>query len=371
MSLINFMFLGKKTDNFNKNIPYSIESTYNPDGRYRFGFTMTKNPTNNVILDLYRLGDDHFQTDDGVMVFRESTDFGQTWGAETILLDDLPTKAVSNFAAGYSSNGRLHILMEYTNSNDFDYYYSDDDGGTLSAAATIAQPDVNLALYVSTLCEMIQVENTLYFPVYGFTDHLDTTESANYVLKSVNGGTDWTWTVVRARDSININESSMAHLGGVNFLYVSRVSTTTDFKMYFSTDGAATFTDKSNTNFGGVLDATHPPLLVSFEIKRQQIIALYFFARVADKFYVIYAKASDLISLQDWTAFNTNTLLELENYPAPWNNDRTGYPTVQHPYNDLRGVFMYSGEVSISEAAKRIGILPTNHYDSLVTELGI
>lgn len=359
-------------DNFSKTITYSVESTYNPDGDYRFGFTMIKNPTNNLLIDIYRLATDHpGGTTDGRIVYRKSTDFGQSWGTETLLFDISPTKSVGNFSAGCDSNGRIHLLVQYSNSNDFDYYYSDNDFSTLSSATAITHADVSLGVYVSTLCEIIQVGSTLYAPVYAATDNGNITESANYVLKSIDFGSNWTWTVVRAKSTTWINESTMVHLGGNDFLYVSRVDNTIDFKMYYSSDGANTFSDKGNTDFSGTLDATHPPLLKTFNVKNQKVVALYFFARSSEKWYSIYAKASDIVSLQNWTAFNTNTLTLLEDYSAGPYSVRTGYPTIQHPYNDLRGVFTYAGEVSISEAAKVIGILPTNIYSTLESELGL
>jgi hypothetical protein len=375
MSYISFFTsigsTGSVVDNFPKNIPYSVESSYNPDIRYRFGFTMTKNPTNSLIIDLYRLGNDHFATDDGLIVFRKSTDNGQTWGVETTLLNSLPAKAASNFRAGYDSNGRLHILTMYTNSNDLDYFYSDDDGISLSSGTTIAQPDVNLTLYFPAVGEITFVNNILYAPIYGIANHGDFTESANYLMKSIDNGSNWTWTIVRDRDTAYINESSMVHLGGSNFLYVSRVEASAQFRFYYSSDNANTFSNNGNTNFGGALNGTHPALLRSFKIKNQQVVALYFFSRVDRLFYVIYAKGTDIVSSQDWSAFNLNTLTVLENYSTSPYALNTGYPTIQHPFNDLRGVFNYCGEISPSQGDRVAGILPTEGYNSLVSYLGL
>jgi len=354
-----------------KTIVYSIDETLTGVGSfdYLFGGFIAKNPVNGRMVDYWSVRESHISGNAKIQG-RYSLDDGETWSSLTDVIDNTPTLSHFNLAGGYDKTGRLHIISADANGNGTYHYISNDDGANFTQYQTIASPDVALNYFI-VFQDIIEVNGILYAPGYALTDVGDFTESGVYCLKSTDNGETWNTFTIKAKSSEYVNESTIFHLGGSEFGCIARVEPVPgDYRFFRSSDNCETWSVSGADSDFSIISATHPPRAYRIFFERTTpVIALYLFDRITDRFYVCYATQTDILSNGTLAGTFANEIKQLDVFVGGAN--RSGYIPVCHYDQNLEGKWSGAYEVSIDEANRYHGTLPTDHYDTLKTSLGI
>lgn len=359
----------------NKTKVYSVDDSISGIGSfdYLFAGAMVKNRKNGKIIDFWANRSGHI-TGEGKIQARTSIDNGETWSAVSDIIDGTPTLNYFNISGEYDCLGRLHIFATNSNNGELHHYISGNDGQSFAPYRQIVSPDANLnGLIVAN--EMIEINGIYYISAYAITKFEnnmgDSTESAIYCFKSSDKGVNWTPYVVRARGSEYVNESTIFHLGGADFGIISRVEATASFRLFLSSDYGETWAQSgADSKIGNTINATHPPKVrTMFMENTHKVLCLYYMNRGNKNFYVAYTTPQLLLSNGTLEGtFGQETKL-LGTFTG--GDDRTGYFGICHYSDNLEGKWSGAYEISIDEADRRQGTLPTDHYDTLKTSLGL
>lgn len=359
---------------FNDTIELSIDEIVDNNPDYDFLGNYLRNPNNGKIINVFCSGDIHIPVAGKTVKGNISLDNGQSRGANFVIYD--PSSEDSSFAhevgCGYDSNGRLHFFCSIRDgwpigSESVDrlkYFYSDDDGSTISTPVTITYPSDGLSGSWPT-GRMIQ-NNGVLLKNYYRIDASPPSQSANYLLRSTDGGANWSTITVRSGADY-YNEADIIAISDTELIVMLRDEVNGGYQQYYSDDNGLTWNSQGNTQLGETWTLKKPPSLRSFRIKGTLIVALYSFIQKSNGYtFVVYAKASDLPS--GVSAWNLNTKITLLEFVS---NVGVGYGNEVHFNNSLQAVGNHYYATSNDDTDTYYYTLPTTHYQTLITEFGL
>jgi hypothetical protein len=350
-----------------------LTDDYTLSGMYAVNATKTKT------IFLSSRGPDHFEAgSDRQTVVSISTNNGFTFPGTTVLFSDASISPQGGGPGGYTPTGRLiymygrYISATLVYTGNIIIKYSGDDGATWNETS-VALPVTSPTLTVWNVSDAIEVcdNGDIVIPMYAISG---TSLYNVYMMRSSDNGLTWTFNLVTSSPTAYKNESSVVNLGGGNMLVSVRVELidTGFFKHEFftSSDHGVNWSTLGTRSYGTVY--AHAAIMRRFEIDGTRVISMYYVDRGTRKFFVIYATAAAWIA-SGITALTGRTVYTLDNrlYGANlgW---ESGYPTMVHPYNDLRCEGHYSAEtVNNDVCTVNFFKLDDEHEDKIKAELGI
>lgn len=298
---------------------FNILETFGTAGRYYLSSLLHQNPTNkSVVIHTYTDGDYHTDDPAKKIVYRKSTDRGETFGSQANIYDPTDsTMFVQDPGIGYDRRGRLHVLADCHESfspgdaHALRYLYSDDDAATWSSPVNITLPSNGQAGF-RPYGRIIDVGGVLMAPVYFFTDEGDFTTSSRYVLRSTDRGANWTWIEVETTVSEYINESELLDVTNDIIFMVSRQEPTPhQFIMYKSLDAGLTWSRIGQFGTSVTMTISAPCRLHKFRWDDGTwMCVMYFTNKSTATVYAIYGKLSNGIE-GGLGLFNVNSLIQL------------------------------------------------------------
>ena len=365
------LFFGQSVVPFDDTIEFNEDSIVDNAPYYIFLGNYLRNPVNDKVLYLYRFSDEHLMDTGSKVSGKISTDKGQTFASEFDIYDP-SVVGVNEPGVGYDSNGKLHFFVSVRDDTDLDlmvvdelrYFFSNNDGSTINTPVIIPYPSDGL-LHAWPTGRMIE-NNGVLLKNYYRQDAAIATESANYLLRSTDGGSNWATITIRVKGSAYYNEADIIALSNTDLLVTFRDEDNGGWQQYRSDDNGLTWSNDGNIKFGESLGGIpRPPSLRSFKINNQLVIAFYSFNDSTNKHFVVYAKATDLISsgLSGW---NTDTKIILQT-----TNTNLGYNNEVHFDNTLEAILVTHQANAVAGTKSHFATLPTTQYDSLITELGL
>lgn len=352
------------------------------DADYKLSVVMSQDPTDAKRVFLaYTKGNNHLFNAGRKIVGRVSNNKAaesiSSFGSATDILDPANPDAVCDLGGGFDQNGVMHLFTDINTSFSAGGYvgvrhlYSSDLVNWTNTDITSALPSDGL-LAARMYGNLIHVSGVWMKPYYKFTDEGDVTQSANYIFRSTDG-INWTSVQVRAVGSTYINECSIVWLGGDNIAFVARNESTLEWSISLSSDLGLTWDAFTDVTFGEtVASSASPPMLKSFMHNGVLVVAAYVTNRPNDKAFVVYGKASDIVSSRG-SGFDLGTKI------CWWQTDfapyHLHYGDIAHLDGTLRAVTAYALDTFPSTGGTlneiRIFTLPTWHVSKIETELSL
>lgn len=272
--------------------------------RYYLPVILLQNPVNPLTLvQIFHDSVSHVYESAGKISMRKSTDGGRTWGSKTTVLDPASTEAAYGVGGNYDSTGKIHLFvdthtaLDNTSTNKMYYATSTDDGTNWSSFTDITSSLASDSLASWRIDQrLIETNSALIISYYKVTAEGDATESANYILKSTDGGSTWVTKTVRAKSTTYRNESSLVALTSTNIFLLARDEVTSEWRAYKSTDTGENWSDLGAFDIGEVLTRESPPLLHKFVINGSTVIVFYWARRDTDQLMAAYVPATSLDS---------------------------------------------------------------------------
>jgi hypothetical protein len=307
--------------------------------------SLSQHPTNkNKIIRTYLEAplSGHSYIEGKILRMQVSNDKGQTWGAITTVYDPGGILCVQEQHAGYTSDGRFHILatvIDDTYACTLKYLYSDNDGVSFTVSDISALvANVTRPIYRNS-GNLIENNGVLIGGLYKV--NAGNTSCEQVVLRLVSG----TWSQV----SVNIttayeSEMTIESLGGDNLIILVREDVTMAFVQYSSADNGLTWTRLGILNFNVPANQGWPSKLHSFMMNGEKVIVHYMPRYIATHpVYAIYGKATDLLELGmgGWNYSTLKTVVLPTGYPYGLYYDYVVHGDVIHPDNDYNAVGCY------------------------------
>jgi hypothetical protein len=369
MTLLNFFNLGGGLGS----VKFSLDHTVDNDPDYHFLGNYIQSPINNKVLHFHTNSGDHLWSATKKVSGRLSEDEFVTIPALFDIYDPTDgTMGVAEVGGGYSDNGRLHLFFYCRDNSDITlatneirYAYSDDDGATISTPASLTLPSDSL-FGGWTTGRMIENDGVLLKNFYRINS--GAANSANYLLRSTDGGSNWSTITIRASGTPYYNEADIIAVSRTELIILLRDEDNGGHQQYYSNDNGLTWTPQGNIQWGETWTVPRPCGLRSFRINNKLIIAAYHYLDATppnNKAFVVYADALDLVS--GTSGWNLNTKLTI--FRPTINNG--GYGNTVHFDNTLRAKGVHFEDESLASTNTLYYTAPTTHYDSLVTELGL
>lgn len=349
------------------------------ENRYYLNCHLCQKPSNdNIIVSIFTDGVAHLYDANKKISLRASSDKGRTWGAKSTIFDPVGAEALQDVSAGYDSSGRLHLLCDTHTSlsvgatHKLYYMYSDNDGSSWSTPSDITSvlPSDGLLTF-RTYCNIIDNNGALMLGIYKVTDEGTTTNSARYLLRSTNGGANWTAITIQALGATYRNECAIVGLSSTVVLVVTRDESTLEWYQSISTDNGLTWTNQGALDFGETITPLAGPVrLKQFLINGTAVVACYYIDRGKDLFKVIYGKVSDLISsgISGWNLASKFTIHQ-------GSGEHLHYGDVCHYDNNFKALAMYVIDtypiVGGTENELYTIDVPTFHYPFVKSALGL
>lgn len=353
---------------FDDTIVFNIDSIQDNDPDYYFSGDLLQNPTNGNIIETFNNGDEHVWTFNKKASARKSTDLGVSFGSVFDLYDPVDGGIYGN-AGGYSDNGRYHLFAPVREGNligdlnELRYLYSDDGGATFSTPVALSLPaDGMYGSWVAT-GTMIENNGVLLKTFYRINAPSDPSMSVNYILRSTDGGANWTAHVVRAIGSAYYNEMTVIAISSTELITIIRDETLAGWRQFYSDDNGLTWVEHGAISFNEFPTVGRPGSLRKFDINGQRVISFYSFNNSTGRTFVVYAKASDLSS--GTSAWNLNTKVQLLT-----GGGQGGYGQCVYFDNTLRAIGTHYIH-SVSSTSSVYMTLPTTQYQNIITELGL
>lgn len=348
--------------------------------RYYLPVCLFQNPnTPSTINQIFRDTVTHVYDAGGKASRRKSTDGLRTFAAKQDVFNPSGAEAVLSVGGGYDSAGKLHFFANTqtagnnTSTNKMYYAYSTDDGDTWSSFTDITSSLTSDLLGGFIVDQtMIETNGALIISYYKFTQNGDVSESANYILKSTDGGSTWASKTIRAKSSTYRNEGTLVALTSTNIFYLCRDEVTLEWRAYKSTDTGENWSDLGAFDIGESLTRATPPLLRKFLLNGTSVVVFYWARRDLDQLCAAYVVTATLDST-GISAFTGGTKVVL----AQGNDDNHyHYGDVCHWNNDMNAVASwpydpYPGTGAGTENTLRTFNLITAQYDSIKTFLGL
>lgn len=316
------VYLGRATPSpilTDKTVTYAVDATLD-ETRYYLCSTLHQSPkVRSVILNTFTDGTDHVLDAGKKISLKKSTTTGLTYGAKTTFYD--PTDGsfqAQSLSAGYSNNGRFHALISCHTSvgtpggtNELRYVYSDDDGTTMSSAVTITLPSNGLNGF--RMHDKINDcgNGVMWAPAYFSTDEGDATQSSRYVVRTTDGGANWSFVLVDGPTSAFINEGSGLLVTNSVQILMCRYDDVFQYWMYKTTDAGATWTSVGAFSTTHIMTVAAPCALRKFRADSGKYYAvMYFPDKANERLYAIYGRLDNAIDA-GVGFLNTNTLILL------------------------------------------------------------
>jgi hypothetical protein len=311
----------------------------------------------------------------------DTVDGGLNWAGPTTL--NFPTESLPyfcNYSFGVDGNGRLHaigakreILTSTTSTwMGIQSCYSDDFGANWSTPTSVTMADTTNGQTINHIsyCNGVMLANYYNYdavtPVYKHGCFRCAIPAANPPV--------WAYVEIENSGTNYINESDVVALDSTHLLGISRTEYGSyELMQYLSTDNGATtgnWTNQGRVNFFAT-DLTYncgPPLLRSFQMEGQTVIACYYLEKLAGKIYVRYALPSALISsgVSAWTAL---TLLIDDTYALH-------YGDVLHLNDNFNAIGLFCREIQnwpwdFNRQTRQWMNFQSTHYATIKTALGI
>lgn len=372
-SLIPWKNYLNRTDSTPWGDKYHIYDDLAETGNYYLSTSLCQNPTNlDTIVMIFADGTAHTGDSTKKLSIRKSTDRGKTFATKTDVYDPLSTLQVQDMGAGYSANGRLHVIVDVHTNNagtiddphSLIYLYSDDDGTSWTTVdLTSLLPSDSLATF-RVYTNIIENNGVLMFPMYKQADEGVTTSSANYLFRSTDGGANWSVITIRASGGTYINEPTIIALNSTKLIVIARNEATKEYTLFESNDNGLTWSTVGDLSFGEAFGTAGPARLNKFTENGTEYVVCYYPDRQNKLLKAIYAKTSDLItSSSDFDTATKTTLV----------SDHFHYGSVCHPWGDRSAIGSYANEpttVTLTENNLTTFYVPTYHIDGVITTLG-
>lgn len=303
---------------------YSVIATLD-ETRYYLSSLIHQSPkVRNVLVNTFTDGVNHVNDPGKKISMEKSTNRGLSWGSKTTLYD--PTDGsfqVGDPSIGYANNGRLHVLADCHSvigatggTHELRYFYSDDDGATISTPATISLPVTSLIGFRMYGRLLDLGNNVLIAPCYFSTDEGDATQSERYVIRSTDGGANWTWILVDGPTSAFINEGELLAVTPNILVYICRYDDTNQFYMYKSVDAGLTWSIVGPFGTTVSKSTDDPCRLHKFRADNGKwFCVMYFSDRGNKRIYAIYGRLDNGVDA-GVGLFNTSTLTILRTDPS-------------------------------------------------------
>lgn len=351
---------------------FSIQSTLD-ETRYYLCSTLSQSPkVRSVGLNVFLDGVHHILDASKKVSYRKTTDTFATYGSKATAYD--PTDGsfqAQSIAAGYSNNGRFHLLVSCHTSvgtpggtNELRYVYSDDDCTTMSSAVTITLPANGLNGFRMHDKIIDLGNNVLIAPCYFTTDEDSAVQSSRYIVKTTDGGANWSFILVDGPTSAHINEGSLLAVTNSIIYYMARYEDAFQFWCYKSTDAGATWT--SLGPFGTTISKStgDPPALRKFRADNGKWYAvMYFSNRGTDTLYALYGRLDNGVE-GGLGLFNTSTVTLLRTDPVNYLH----YGDNVHYNNNMNARGAWPREVSATpnvDNEMQYFECPATHYDTV------
>lgn len=348
---------------------YEVFSTLD-EGRYYLNSILVYNPFSQVLTNYFYDGVHHITDPGKKIVRRASTNKGLTYGAKTTVYD--PTDGsmqVQDPSVGIDNNGRTHFVVDCHSSisvtgatHEIRYFYSDNDGATISTPVVIPFPSTSLAT-MRFYGRITYRDGVLITPCYFFTEEGDLSVTERWILRSTDNGASWSWVLVDGPGSANLNESECFWVNDDIVFMITRNEDTKGFYMYKSLDKGLTWTALGNFSPGVLFTIAGPPRVHTFKADDGvDYVVVYMADRGNDRLYAIYGRLSvGVTGGRSVFNINTRTLLRQD---TEWIH----YGDMFHYNNNMncRGawpreaftVFLQDNEMIYFET-------PTTHYASV------
>lgn len=297
---------------------YTALSTLD-ENRYYLNSLLHQNPKDKrIVVNTFTDSVNHVADAGKKIVYRLSTNKGQSFGSKTTLYDPTDgTMQVQDPGIGMDRKGRLHIMADCHEGvgagatgldHEIRYMYSDDNGATVSSPVVIPFPSTTLASF-RFYGRIIDTGSVLIAPCYFLTDEGDTTQSERWILRSADYGQNWSWVVVEAATSDYINESECLAINANVIFMLSRYEPIKiTYMMYKSTDAGLTWVRVGlmSTTLSGATAA--PCRLHKFRADNgKYYVVMYFPNKATDRIYAMYGRMDNGVDA-GLGLFSTTTL---------------------------------------------------------------
>lgn len=349
--------------------------------QYVLGGLYVKNADRSKTIWLASRGPDHFAPgSDRQGVQAISTDDGFTWPSSyTVVFDDAAQAVHGGISGAYTPTGRLVVAYGRYSATTGAYNalitrYSDDDGATWSAEATITIPTTSPALTAYVFHERMEVEDNgdLVAMCYATST---TALYKLYVFRSTDNGANWTPIEVFSSGSEYINESSIVNMKNGYHLIHTRVEPTAagfyEFRQFISGDNLATFTNQGDTTEGLNYVYAHPPMLRMVLISGVWVVERSWVNRGTRRWHFKYALPDALVA-NGPSEWNSKTLYTFDQRrQGPTGGYESGYPYIMHPDDRLKSEGTWSEEASNSVTNVAFFKIDDEHKWKIKLELSI
>lgn len=349
---------------------------------YRLCGVIGQLPNTNTVFEAHALGAAHVYAAGKKIVGRVSTRKAYpdsvSFGSVYDVYDPAGNDAVQDMGGGPDNNGVFHLFADVLDGStppvvmvSARHLYSSDLTNWTNTDITSSLHADGLNAY-RMYGNMIHVGGVWIKGYYKLTDNGDTTQSANYILRSTNG-TSWTSVEVRAPAATYINECTVWWAGGDNIGYLARNEATGEWSVSMSTDLGLTWSAMSALTFGETVTSPNPPMCKSFTHNGVLLNVAYITNRNNDTAFAIYGKASD-IAADPVNGWDIGTKIQFwKTSLAPFHYH---YGDVAHLDDTIKAVGAYPYDQypstgSGTSNAFQIFTMPTWHIPIIESELGI
>lgn len=361
-----------------------VSTTQNITSNYVLGGAYDKNAGKTKTVFNATRGPDHFAVGsdrDGVQLssINNITTFPTSY--TSVFSDGAGGNAVHAPYGGTTPTGRLvRVYGRYDAAtatyNALISRYSDDDGVTWSAESALTIPTTSPALTAYIPHDKLVVCNNgdIALPMYALSG---TSLYKIYVIRSSDNGVTWSFTEVYSSPTAYINECTLGHLGGNDWILMARIEAAAggffEYAQFYSDDDLLTFTRQTDTDFNLNYVYAHPPMLRPISVDGTPVMEFSWYNRGSRRLHFKYALPADLIA-NGGAEWNGKTLYTADLRNITGGNAtgwRSGYPFIIHPNNDLKWEGVVYEENSTTQTTAYFVKLADNIKSRIKSDLAI
>lgn len=352
---------------------YSLQATLD-NNVYYFTSFLCQHPTNkDIILHVFTQGDDHGEDPAKKIIYRKSTDRGETFGSINTLYDPTDsTFQIQGPGCGYDSNGRFHIFADCHSdldapggTHEIRHMYSDDDGATVSSATVIPFPSTSMLTF-QIYDKLVQMGSNIMISFFFYPEQDVTTSTENWLLRSEDFGATWDWVFMGSVSGNFRSEGSGLAVTPTVGIWVFRSESPARFFMYKTLDAGLTFIECGEFGFL-IMPAAGPCRLNKFKADNGvDLVEMVFLDRgnTPKKISAVYGRAD--VAVTAGTGLWKQTIYTIH-------SDATyvlNYGDVCHNYGNLNAIGMYEREVNFPTDNELLFFkCPATHYGSVLLEV--
>lgn len=346
-------------------------------GKYYLSAGLDQHPTKKyLVLGAFLDGVDHLADAGKKLSLRRSFDYGLTWEARTDIYDPAGDTCAQDLSSGFSANGRHHVFTDthvvvgasFTPPHKIIYLYSDDEGVTYTTVDISSIIPVDDLLSFRTYGDVIENTSVLMTCGYRVTDEGSSANSERFILRSTDGGANWTYLQVE-RSAGYINEGSLIALDGTTIILICRNEVTKEWTQYKSSDNGLTWVNQGDLSFGETIGNPGPVRLTKFKIDATDVIACYYLDRDLELVKVIYGTADGIKTngLAGWIIGTKTTVLSGTSRIAH-------YGDYLHPMGNFNAIMLSAYEKEVTDFSNNdliTALVPSTQYATVKTALGL